>query len=134
MLFLSYINNVATAISSDSDVNMFAGDSALYCVIRTRADYIHSVSTCIGQKCLHFNTNNCKLMLITRKRANSLPPPFLTLNGIVLSRVSSYKYLGVTISSDLSWSPHVTNCCNKTHRLMGLLYRCFIDIQVVPVY
>ena len=39
--------------------------------------------------------------------------------------VSSYKYLGFTISSDLSWSPHVTNCCNKTCRLIGLLYRCF---------
>jgi len=38
MLFVSYINDVATAISSDSDVNMFAGDI-------TRVDYIHSIST-----------------------------------------------------------------------------------------
>ena len=79
LLFVSYINNVATAISSDSDVNMFANDIALYHVIRTRTDYIHlqedfsSVSTCIGQKFLHFNTNKCILMLITRKRANSTP-------------------------------------------------------------
>ena len=55
MLFVSYINDVATAISSDSDVNMFADNIALYHVIRTRADYIHlqdnviSVSTCFGQ-------------------------------------------------------------------------------------
>ena len=45
--------------------------------------------------------------------------------GTVLDRVSSYKYLGVTISSDLSWSPHTTNCCNKTRRLTRLLYRRF---------
>ena len=64
-------------------------------------------------------------MLITRKRANSLPPPPLTLNGTVLRGVSSYKYLGVTIISDLSWSPHITNCCNKTRRIIGLLYRRF---------
>ena len=80
--FVSYINDVATAISSDSDVNMFANDIALYHVIRTRTDYIYlqedAVSTCIGQKFLHFNTNKYKLMLITRKRANSLPPPPLT--------------------------------------------------------
>jgi len=78
-------------------------------------------------KTFHFNTNKCKLMLITRKRANSLPPSPLTLNGTVLSRVSSYKYLGarVTISSDLSWSPHITNCCNETRKLIGLLYRRF---------
>ena len=55
LLFVSYINDVATAVASDSDVNMFADDIALYRVIRTRADYIHlqedvnSVSTCIGQ-------------------------------------------------------------------------------------
>ena len=108
LLFVTYINNVATAISSDSDVNMFADNSALYRVIRTRVDYIHlqedviSVYTCIGQKFLHFNTNKYKLMLITRKRANSLPPHPFTLNGTGLSKVSSYKYLGVTISSDLS--------------------------------
>jgi len=41
LLFASYINDVATAVASDSDVNMFADDIALYCVIRTRADYIH---------------------------------------------------------------------------------------------
>jgi len=39
LLFISYINDVATAISSDSDVNMFAEDIALYHVIR--AYYIH---------------------------------------------------------------------------------------------
>ena len=49
----SYINDVATAISSDSDA---ADDIALYHVIRTRTDYtnvpedVNSVSTCIGQK------------------------------------------------------------------------------------
>ena len=80
---------------------------------------------CFGQKVLHFNTNKCKLMLIIGKRANSLPPPPLTLNGTVLRGVSSYKYLGVTIISDLSWSPHITNCCNKTRRIIGLLYRRF---------
>ena len=64
-------------------------------------------------------------MFITRKKANSLPPPPLTLNGVVLNRVFCHKYLGVTLSSDLSWSPHITNCCNKTRRLIGLLYRRF---------
>ena len=99
-------------------------------VIKTRADYVYlqedvnSISTCIEQKYLQFNTTKCKLMFITRKRANSLPPPPLT-NGVVLNRVFCYKYLGVTFSSDLSWSPHITNCCNKTRRLIGLLYRRF---------
>ena len=51
--------------------------------------------------------------------------PYLHLTTPMLSRVSRYKYLGVTISSGLSWSPHTTNCCNKTRRLTRLLYRRF---------
>ena len=34
-------------------------------------------------------------------------------------------YLGVTLTSDLSWSTHISNSCNKTRGLIGLLYRRF---------
>ena len=37
----------------------------------------------------------------------------------------SYKYLGITITPDLSWSPHISHICNKARRLIGLLYRHF---------
>jgi len=129
LLFIRHINDVATAISSDSDVNMFADDIALYRIIKTPADYTHlqsdinSICSCMHRKLLQFNLAKCKLMFITRKRANSLPPPPLYLSGTVLDRVSSYRYLGVTLTSDLAWSTHISNCCNKTCRLVGLLYR-----------
>ena len=64
-------------------------------------------------------------MLISRKRSNTLPPPQLILNGVVLDRVQSYKYLGLTLTSNMSWSPHINICCNKTRKLIGLLYRRF---------
>ena len=35
------------------------------------------------------------------------------------------KYLGVIISSDLSWSHHIQALCSKTRKLLGLLYRRF---------
>ena len=53
------------------------------------------------------------------------PPPNLTLNGSQMARVTSYKYLGVLITSDLMWSDHVVKVCNKTRRLIGVLYRSF---------
>ena len=31
----------------------------------------------------------------------------------------------MTITSDLLWTPHVTNLCNKTRRLVDLVYRRF---------
>ena len=74
---------------------------------------------------LKFNAGKCRMMLITRKRANSLPPPQIVLDGIELKRVHSYKYLGITITSNLSWTQHIIDCCNKTRRLIGLMYRQF---------
>ena len=82
---------------------------------------------------LNKNTYNSMLLnFISRKRVNSLSPPPLELNGTLLDRVSSYKYLGVTLNSDLSWSLHITNCCNRTRRLIGLLYRQFYQNTFPP--
>ena len=39
LLFITYINDVATCTSSESDVNMFADDVALYRVIKSPSDY-----------------------------------------------------------------------------------------------
>lgn len=131
LLFIIYINDVATVISPTSDANMFADDIALYRVIKTTSDYVHlqedinSVSHCIHHKQLQFNASKCKMMLISKKTTNSIQPPQLTLNGTVLTRVYNYKYLGVTITADLSWTLHISNCCNKTRKLTGLLYRRF---------
>ena len=51
--------------------------------------------------------------------------PSLSLLGVPIDRVTSYKYLGVLLSSDLSWSPHAERQCATGKRLLGLLYRQF---------
>ena len=42
-----------------------------------------------------------------------------------MEKVNSYKYLGVTLTSDLTWSHHIRNITAKYRRLVGLLYRQF---------
>lgn len=54
-----------------------------------------------------------------------MPLPNILVQGTPLSLVSSVKYLGILINSDLSWSPHVANLCSKARKLVGLLYRRF---------
>ena len=56
---------------------------------------------------------------------NSLTPPCLKLEGTTLTQTNEYRYLGVTITSDLSWRPHISNICNKTRKMIGLFYRRF---------
>ena len=67
----------------------------------------------------------CCYLFPSCKSLHSIPPPCLTLNGSQLTRVTSYKYLGVLITSDLMWSDHIVNVCNKTRKLIGVLYRSF---------
>ena len=42
-----------------------------------------------------------------------------------LTRAHYHRYLGVTLTSDLSWSLHITNICKKTRKQIGFLYRNF---------
>ena len=54
-----------------------------------------------------------------------IPVNNIKINCTDIERVSTLKYLGVWISSDFSWSTHVTNICKNTRRLIGLLYCWF---------
>ena len=105
-----------------------ADDTALYRVTKEPNDYtmlqadIDVISTCLKDKSLTLNPSKCSYLFISRKRTR---PPCRMLNGHQLTHVSNYKYLGVTITSDLMWSTHIIRICicTKTRNLIGLLYR-----------
>ena len=52
-------------------------------------------------------------------------PPAITINGQMLETVSTFKYLGLLLTSDLSWSKHIEGICTKTKKILGLIYRRF---------
>ena len=49
----------------------------------------------------------------------------LHLYGQPLERVFEYKYLGVILSANLSWTPHIDKIIAKTRKIIGMLYRQF---------
>ena len=116
LLFILYINNISTIISPGSELNMFADDVALYRIINSVSDYtalqgdINSISSFMDHKHLNFNVDKCRVMLISRKRSNSIPPPPLYLNTAELIHVTSYKYLGV-------YSSYKQSLLETSHRL-----------------
>lgn len=71
---------------------------------------------------MELNINKCKVMRISR--ASSSPVPYY-LNNSPLTAVSSYKYLGVHITSNLSWSLHIEKIINNANRMLGYLRRNF---------
>ena len=130
LLFLVYIDDVSDILLSDrSTLNLYADDMLLYKLVKSIED-IHHLQMDIDRICDWVNYNNltlnptkCKTMIISRKRNSVKPHAQFTLNSSPLEQVETFKYLGVLLSSDLSWSSHVDFICTKARKLIGLLYR-----------
>ena len=70
---------------------------------------------------MQFHPEKCEVLCI---KWNSTPQHHdYHLNGHQLKHVTSAKYLGVTITSDLRWSSHINNITNKANRTLGFLRR-----------
>ena len=62
-------------------------------------------------------------MVISRKK---LPPqPLLQICGEQIEFVSSFKLLGVIVTNNLSWTPHIMFSISKAKRVIGFLFRVF---------
>ena len=51
--------------------------------------------------------------------------PSVLISGSCLERVYSFKYLGVLLTPNLSWLPHINFLRSKAKRILGLIYRQF---------
>ena len=45
------------------------------------------------------------------------------MNQVFLIEVQSAKYLGVLLSSDMSWSPHISSIVHNAHQRLGFIRR-----------
>ena len=130
LLFLLSVNSAFdVSISRKSVLEMYADDILLYMIITCLEDVICFQSDInllvdwIDSKDLRLNMKKTKFMLVSRKRVQQ--DINLTINGSPIQQVSSFTYLGVTLSQDLSWGLHIDKVCMKAKRLLGYLYRGF---------
>ena len=79
---------------------------------------------CLVERKQTLNLEKMKSMLIgsNRKLGNisTLPLSILDRN---LDSVNKFKYLGMVVSLDFSWSDHVVHVISKVDQQLGLLYR-----------
>ena len=114
-------------------MRIFADDILLYRIIREISDFlvlladVDLLTSWLSENDLTLSVAKCKSLWISRKPVPSVSHPVLVY-GTALEKVLSYKYLGVTLSSDLSWSSHVSCVCLRAKKILGMFYRHFYHV------
>lgn len=110
---------------------LYADDVVLYRPILQLEDYssvqsdIEAIVEWWSNHFLQLNPTKCKYMVLSRRSSQSVNAGSLYLGGFTLEQVEEFKYLGVLITNNLSWSKHSTGVCNKAKKILGLVYRQF---------
>ena len=122
LLFLIYIDSITrVGLSTGAKLILYEDDILLYKQMKCLEDYnelqhdIDLLHHWTAENFLKFNVSKCKYMVITEKRHSCISPS-LHLESTTLERVHAYKYLGILITSNLSWSEHITSVCIKAKK------------------
>ena len=124
-LFLLYINDIGQEISST--IRLFADDTILYHPISSEADALQlqadldKLVKWSNDWLMEFHPSKCKLLRVTRSRTP--PTNDYTINDTPLESVSSTKYLGVTISSNLKFNKHARQVRGSAEASLNMLKR-----------
>lgn len=110
LLFFININDLPRAVSLST--RLLANHCVIYRSINTLSDltllqyYLNSIESWCSIWLMILNISKCKHVRLSNTNSNYSFPAKYFLNNNRLKSVSSYKYLGVHITSDLSWNNH----------------------------
>ena len=85
---------------------------------------IHYVAAWSSENGLSFNVSKCCLLRFQNKTSSLIPVTY-HLNGVPIASREDCKDLGITFSSNLSWSQHYAAITAKAYRQLGLIRRTF---------
>lgn len=125
LLFIIFINDIPDKISST--IRLFADDCVLYRRISCCTDQItlqndlSNIHNWCSRWLMQLNTQKCKFMQVSRKRTNFSFQ--YSVNFQPLTQVDSYRYLGVIITSKLTWSEHIEQLVTASAKSLGYIKR-----------
>ena len=125
LLFLLYINDLPENIKFQ--VSLFADATAVYLTISNLQDSqvlqfdLESLQRWERTWDMEFNPSKCQVLHIARSK-NPVMSSYLVHNQ-KLESVDAAKYLGVSISKDLSWTTHISKITTCANRTLGFVKR-----------
>ena len=90
---------------------------------------MNKIANWVDANKLTLNSKKCNYMTISKLRGRSVPGCTLSLNGQSLDKLSKYRYLGVVLTDDLTWSTHIGEITSKARKIIGLIYGQFYSVS-----
>ena len=123
--FFLFINDLPCSI--DSVVKLYADDVLMFRSIKDLSD--HQVLQNDLNKLAHWfsiwqKPFNLSVSISVTNKSSPLVYRY-KLNDYELQRVPSAKYLGITISSNLSWSTHISGVIGRANSALSFFQRNF---------
>lgn len=133
-MFLVFINDLPDCVSSR--IRLFADDTIIYREINshndceTLQDDLNQLGKWEQDWCMSFHPDKCNVLRVSRKRVTVQHS--YTLHGHTLESVTETKYLGVTMSGNMTWTSHINAISAKASRSLGFIKRNLIihNVQV----
>ncbi len=79
-------------------------------------DEVERLTSWCQDNCLSLNVSKTKELIVDFRKRQQRPYTPLMISGTPVERVSSFKYLGVNISEDLTWTAHIQTQVKKARQ------------------
>ena len=117
LLFLTYVNDLPSYFR-ECNLTLYADDTVVYASAKDAATLefrlnidLQSISKWFFDNLLTLNENKCKFVLFgSTQKPKSFQTFSLCINDYNLERTDSFKYLGDTISQNMTWQSHFFDC------------------------
>ena len=136
LLFLIYVNDLPQSILTSYPF-LFADDTKLLSAIKGHSDSLALqedlafVEDWCSKWSLSLNPTKCVAMRFSLSTTNGVCQYQYHLNGVSVPNALAHRDLGVCITSQLSWSDHISNVCCKAYASLFLL-RLVLPANVSP--
>ncbi len=120
LLYSLYTHDCVSSHSSTSIIK-FADDTVVLGLISNNdeaayLDEVERLTSWCQDNCLSLNVSKTKELIVDFRKRQQQPYTPLMISGTPVERVSSFKYLGVNISEDLTWTTHIQTRVKKARQ------------------
>ena len=135
MTYQTGVSNLITKLFADDTCLFFAANSS--CELQTIVnEELKRIEYWMASNKLTINYTKTKFMIIRPNKREDDGNVHISIDGNIIERVNSFKYLGIEIDSDLKWSTHIRSLESEISRTSAFIckLRHFVDFDCLKSF